>query len=550
MSEQARARFGIDKEQLSPDELIHELLKSPVDLIWNGGIGTYVKATSETHADVGDKANDHIRVDARELRAKAFGEGGNLGMSQRARVEFALQGGAVNTDFIDNAGGVDCSDHEVNLKILLNQLIADGDMTRKQRNELLLSMTEDVSELVLTNNFRQAQALSLAERQARYRLSEYQRFITRMEIDARLDRKLEGVPGDDVLSERAATGKSLTRPELAVLLSYSKTHLKERLIAGQVHRDPVVAEAVFEEFPAVIRERFDAAVRKHRLFPEIVATMVANDIVHHLGITSVVHLSEFVGGEVDEIARAYYAAAACFGIREKFRAVEGLPGVAGEPKLEMLLELMQLARRATRWLMRHRRVDLNVAKLTEYFSPRIAALADHTVGIMGTAGSARWRERAQARVELGVPQDVADVTSNAAALAITLPLIDAAERTGASPDAVAGVFAAMNESLGFDWLAEQTMALAATSLWQSMERDALVDELVTQHAALAAMALRSANGATGADAVTRWMESQAHLVATWRQALDSAQRASSQDFSLFSMTLRKLGDLTRALASA
>ena len=213
VSPQMRERFAIGVDSCSPDELIHLLLKAPVDLIWNGGIGTYVKASEESHSDVGDRTNDGVRVNAAELRARVIGEGGNLGLTQAARVEFALAGGGVNTDFIDNAGGVDCSDHEVNLKILLNQLVTDGDLTFKQRNQLLTEMTESVADLVLTNNFRQAQTLSIAQRHGRDRLTEYQRFISRMEVEQRLDRALEGVPTDDVLAER----KTLTRPELAVL---------------------------------------------------------------------------------------------------------------------------------------------------------------------------------------------------------------------------------------------------------------------------------------------------------------------------------------------
>jgi glutamate dehydrogenase len=550
LSRQVRERLAIERERLSPDELIHELLKAPVDLIWNGGIGTYVKSSEESHTDVGDRANDAIRVDADALRAKVFGEGGNLGMTQRARIEFALRGGAVNTDFIDNAGGVDCSDHEVNLKILLDQVVADGDMTVKQRNELLASMTDAVAELVLTNSFRQAQTLALAEQQSRFRMSEYQRFIVRMEAEARLDRVLEGVPTDDAIGERAASGRALTRPELAILLCYAKIHLKQGFIERTVHRDPVVAEAAFEEFPAVIRERFADVARRHRLFAEIVATMVANDVVHHLGITSVAHLAEFVGGDVDEIARAYYAAAACFGVRERFRAIESLPGVDGATKVDMLLEQVQLARRATRWLLRHRRGRLDVAQITAYFKPRLEALLAQAAGLMGEAGRARRQGLLEARVAKGVPLETATIASNAAALAVTLPVIDAAETAQHAPAAVAGAFAVMNQALGFDWLAEQLMALPATSLWQAMERDALVDELVTQHAMLAAMSLDDTTEADSATVVANWSDRNSALLTSWRLALEGAQRAGSQDFALFSMTLRKLGDLTRNLKAA
>ena len=548
LSPEARARFGIDRDALPPDELIRALLSSAVDLIWNGGIGTYVKARAETHADVGDRANDGLRVDAADLKARAFAEGGNLGMTQRARIEFALAGGAVNADFIDNSAGVDCSDHEVNAKILLDRSVATGDLTVAQRNDVLGSMTDAVADLVLIDNFRQAQALSIAVRQARFRAGEYQRFITKMEAEARLDRALEGVPSDDALGARNAQGQTLTRPELAVLLAYAKIHLKEQLQGDAIERDPVVSEAAFDEFPTAIRDRFAAGVRAHPLFREIVATMVANDVVHHLGITSVAHLSEFVGGEASEIARAYYAAAACFAVRERFREVERLRA-DDEAKLEILQDLLLLARRATRWLLRHRRANLDVAALTAHFKPRIDGLLVHASALMGEAGARRRQAQIDARVARGVPVALAGSTANAAALAITLPVIDAAERARLDLDLVAAAFAQMNSSLAFDWFAEQLMALPASGLWQAMERDAMVDELVTQHAALAAIAVRAAarRGADAANAVASWLVQEAGLLAGWRAAIETAQRAPSSDFALYSMTLRKLGDVTRAL---
>jgi glutamate dehydrogenase len=547
-----RERFAIEAATCSPDELIHALLKAPVDLIWNGGIGTYVKATRETHADVGDRANDGVRIDASELTAKVFGEGGNLGMTQAARVEYALTGGGVNTDFIDNAAGVDTSDHEVNLKILLNQQIADGDMTLKQRNRLLVEMTDDVAELVLTNNYRQAQALSIALRHSRSRLAEYQRFISRMETDQRLDRALEGVPSDEVLQERAQRGAALTRPELAVLLSYSKTHIKHHLMSSNVHADATIAESVFDEFPRVIRERYAAAVEKHRLYREIVATIVANDVVHHLGISSLVHLSDFVGGEPEEIVRAYFAAARCFGVRETYRSIEALEHVDGETRLDMLLQIVQLARRATRWFLRHRRSALDVAALAAHFGPRIAMLAQTRAALMGISGRGRRDEQAKRWTAAGVPAAIAEACGNAGSLVTTLPIIDAAEGYAAPVPAVAQVFATLNSTLSIDWLADQLSRVVPTSLWQAMERDLLVDDLMTEHGMLAAMieaetsATEDAGG--GPTAVERWLDRHAQFARAWRAAIDNAQHAPAQDFSLLSMTCRKASDLVRSLA--
>jgi glutamate dehydrogenase len=553
LSPQMRQLLGIDAARVAPDELIHALLKAPVDLIWNGGIGTYVKASHESHAEVGDRSNDAIRVNGNELRAKVFGEGGNLGMTQAGRVEYALAGGAVNTDFIDNAAGVDCSDHEVNLKILLDQLVADGDLTVKQRNALLTKMTDDVAALVLTDSFRQAQALSMAQQVARQRGDELQRFIAKMEAEQRLDRALDGIPSDEMLAERATRGDALTRPELAVLLSHAKTHIKERLIVSAIDRDAAVAALVFDEFPQVIRARYAVAASRHRLAREIIATVVANDVVHHLGVSSLTHLIEFVGGEPDEIVRAYFVAMRCFGIYDAFRRVERLQGVHGDVQLSMLLQLNQLARRATRWFMRHRRSELDVGALSAHFAPRLAELTLENLAASG-AIAARRSELGRGWIEAGVEPSIADVCANAGASVAKLPIIDAAERRGAAPAAVGAVFAELAVALSIDWLTDQLTRLAPDGLWQAMERDLLLDDLLTDHAVLAACVnadlTESDPASVNGVAVERWLRQRTQFTRAWRGALDSAQRATTQDFSLLSMTCRKLHDLIAAVENA
>ena len=296
ISPEMRARFDLQVDRMTPDELVHALLKAPVDLIWNGGIGTYVKAAGETHGDAGDKANDAVRVNGAELRCRVFGEGGNLGLTQLGRVEAALAGVALNTDFIDNSGGVDCSDHEVNIKLLLGEVVAAGDMTAKQRNELLESMTEEVSDLVLTNNFRQAQVLALIERHARGRLGEYQRFIATMVSDQGLDRRLEQLPSSEALSERVRSGGHLTRPELAVLLSYAKAYVKERIVDTTLVHDPRARTFGETMFPASFNARFAERFPEHYVHAHIVATQLANDVIHHMGVTFPVHVQEYTGG--------------------------------------------------------------------------------------------------------------------------------------------------------------------------------------------------------------------------------------------------------------
>jgi glutamate dehydrogenase len=538
-----QSAFDIQAARLAPDELISALLKAPVGLIWNGGIGTYVKSANESHMEVGDRANDHLRVDANELRCQAFGEGGNLGLTQRARIDFGLAGGAVNTDFIDNSAGVDCSDHEVNIKIALNEIVASEDITTKQRNTLLEAMTDDVASLVLANNRRQAQALSLAQRHAQSRPAEYQRFITRMEADLNLDRNLENLPSDDELAERFGQGEGFSRPELAVLLAYAKSHIKQHLVESAIHEDRLISQEVLRVFPQKLIDAHSSALLEHRLCREIIATQLANDVVDHMGITFIVHLMEFVGGTVSEIVRAYFVAAQIFSVRNSYRDIESLDGAAEDLKLNMLLEQIRLGRRAARWLLRHRRNTSSVSELIDHFQPGVLALNQHRASLTGEQTSQRWNARVQELLQSAVPEPLAHTSASSADIAVALPVIDAAERIDADPLQVAAAYTALGVELDLDWLTDQLGALASTSHWQAMERDSLLDDIITHQSSLAAHTLND----TGGD-IQGWLSIHHEFAQNWRATIEDAQHAAVADFSMFSMTCRKLDDLCRSLA--
>jgi len=542
ISAEMRTALGLQAQRLAPDELIHELLQAPVQLIWNGGIGTYVKSSRESHADAGDRANDHLRVDARQLRCQVFGEGGNLGLTQRGRIEFALGGGAVNTDFIDNSAGVDCSDHEVNIKIALNELVAAEDMTTKQRNGLLERMTDEVAELVLNDNRRQVQALSLAQRHSHSRHGEYQRFITHMEADLNLDRGLENLPTDDELTERFGQGAGISRPELAILMAYAKSHIKQNLVESAIHEDRLIGREVLRAFPQKLIAAHEGALLQHRLCREIIATQLANDVVDHMGITFVVHLMEYVGGNVSEIVRAYFAVAEIFAIRDSYREIEALQGVPEEVKLIMLLEQIGLGRRATRWILRHRRGITSVSELIRYFQPGVRLLDEQRAALVGRQAAQRWNSRVEELRAAGVPETLARRSASTADIAVALPVIDAADTTDNDPPAVAAVFTSLGAELGLDWLIEQISILPTTSQWQAMERDALLDDITTRQSSLAAHTL---NG-TGGD-VQGWLAQNSRFAHGWRAAIEAAQHATVPDFSMFAMTCRKLNELCQVL---
>ncbi|MFU8815864.1 MAG: NAD-glutamate dehydrogenase [Pseudomonadales bacterium] len=540
LTAEVRELFGIDVERLSPDELIRRLLQAPVDLIWNGGIGTYVKAAAETHAEVGDRANDPLRVDAEELRCKVIGEGGNLGVTQLGRVKFARAGGAINTDFIDNSAGVDCSDHEVNIKIALNQLVTDGELTEKHRNQLLRDMTDEVSELVLTNNFRQAQMLSLAERQVRDHHAEYQHFIGRMEIEEQLDRNLEGLPSDDQLLELATHNESLTRPELAVLMAFAKTHIKTALNRSEISLDPAIRNEIFEPFPTLLENRYPEAIDSHRLAGQIIATQLANDVVHHMGITFVTHLMEFVSATTEETLRAYLAAAACFRLRERFRQIEDLPGVDAVTRLEALAELVRLGRRATRWLLRHERRNLDVAALTERYQSAIEALRGEREALFSASVQARRQERLQRMLDLGIPEATADELAGSADLATALTVISAALSCDTDPRLLVHAYGQLGDRLGVEWLISRVALFPSASHWQTMVRDSLIDDLIMEQGRLAATVHRTCAGD-----VEAWLAVNQSLVQGWQRTIEDAQHASTPDFSLYAITCRKLIELGR-----
>ncbi len=548
ISPEMKERFDISADRLAPTELLNALLKAPVDLLWNGGIGTYVKSSKESHADVGDKANDGLRVDGRELRAKVVGEGGNLGMTQLGRVEYGLNGGASFTDFIDNAGGVDCSDHEVNIKILLNEIVAAGDMTGKQRNKLLAEMTDAVGGLVLGNNYKQTQALSLAERRARERQGEYKRVMAALEAAGKLDRALEFLPSDDELNERAVGGQGLTRPELAVLISYSKIDLKESLLKSLVPDDEYLAREMETAFPPLLAQKFGEPMRRHRLKREIVSTQIANDLVNHMGITFVQRLKESTGMSAANVAGAYVIVRDVFRLPHWWKQVEALDyQVPAELQLTMMDELMRLGRRATRWFLRSRRNELDAARDVAHFAPRIEALAMRLDELLEGPAREQWLARFQGYVEAGVPEALARVVAGTSHLYTLLPIIEASDVTGQDPAQVAASYFAVGGALELSWYLQQITGLPVESNWQALAREAFRDDLDWQQRAITVSLLQMAEGPAEIEGrVAVWLEQHRPLVGRWKTMLGELRGATGTDYAMYAVANRELMDLAQS----
>jgi glutamate dehydrogenase len=540
--------FGITADRLAPNDLISYILKAPVDLIWNGGIGTYVKASSERHSQVGDKANDGLRVNGSDLRAKVVGEGGNLGMTQLGRIEFAVNGGASYTDFIDNAGGVDCSDHEVNIKIMLNEVVASGDLTRKQRNEVFMSMTDEVGHLVLKNNYRQTQAIALAYKDCQSRLDEYARLLKAFESQGKLNRALEFLPDDEALAARKASGGGLTRPELSVLISYTKADLKEQLNRPEIHDDPYVAQILATAFPKALCERFAEPLHKHRLRHEIIATQLANDLVNYMGITFMHRLHKSTGSSMTDIARAYVAARDIFALDEYWLAINRLDyQVSTQVQETMMADLMRLVRRATRWFVRNRRASINITAEVDKFRTAVAGIAGSLGSTLRGSALERWQKAYQERLEQGVPAELASYTCGAVNLYSALGIIEAAQQTGQELGQVASAYFEVGEQLALNWFARQINGLPTNSHWEALARESLRDDLDWQQRALTVGVLNSQQKDEELlVTLARWQTEQATLFSRWQSMLSELKSSDTMEFAMVAVALRELLDLAQA----
>jgi glutamate dehydrogenase len=543
LSPEVRARFAIAEDALTPNDLIRRLLTAEADLLYFGGIGTYVKASTQSHADAGDRANDAVRVDGCDLRAKVVGEGANLGVTQLARVEFARTGGRINTDAIDNSAGVDCSDHEVNIKILLQGILAEGDMTLKQRDKLLAEMTDEVGDLVLRDNYLQGQAITVAQAEGVAALPKQQRFMQALERRSRLDRAVEHLPTDAALSEDG--GRALTRPELAVLLAYSKMVLYDDLLASNLPDDPHFNEDLVKYFPRPLRRQFNDAVQRHSLRREIVATAVANSMVNRAGITFLNELQEDTRATVADIARAYAVARDVFDLRPVWTAVETLDNkVPAALQTEMLGIVAALHRRSILWLLRHHVGDFEIGAAVAAYKPGIAELRAGLLGLLtGTAAAAR-AARYESLIASEVPPDLAGSVADLEALAAAFDIVDAARAAGVDASAVARVWYAAGERLGFDWLRGRAAAVEVRSDWDRRAISALLDDLDSAQRAMTAQAVAGGAG----DPLAAWIKVRGPALARAENLLEEMRQQGPLDLARLAIATRAIGVLVSAPA--
>jgi glutamate dehydrogenase len=546
VSAEAAAVLGIGAGDLTPPELLKAILKAPVDLFYNGGIGTYVKSSQQSNAEAGDRANDAIRISGRELRCKVVAEGGNLGFTQLGRVEYAMQGGRIYTDAIDNSAGVDCSDHEVNIKIMLGVVMEDGEMAVKQRNQVLAEMTDDVGRLVLTDNYYQTQSLSVAGIRPDKLLDSQAGFIRALEKAGKLNRAVEYLPADDEIAERRAAKKGLTAPERAVLLAYSKIVLSDELAAAPLVDDEYVARALVCYFPALLQTRYAAAMPRHRLKREIIATVVANTMINRTGSVFVHRMQEETGATPEEVTRAYVLTRDIFGLDPLWLEIDALDNkIAAQLQYEMLIDVGRLVVRSTLWFLRRRREQMPIAAVMEIFRPGLVQLRELLPGILAPADRVAYDASVQRLAAEGVPQDLAERYAELEGLYAVLDATEVALEQKKGIELVGALYFALVGELDLRWISAKITQLPTDTSWQALARNALRDDLASQQRALTStVAKLSPDSSDAAQMLAAWKERYAPAITRYKNMVEELKRAPTLDLAVLSVLLREL----RALA--
>ncbi|MEZ5932939.1 MAG: NAD-glutamate dehydrogenase [Alphaproteobacteria bacterium] len=559
LTPEIRAALAVEADSLTPHDLIRAILLAPVELFWNGGIGTYVKASTERHADAFDRTNDPVRVNGRELRCQIVGEGGNLGLTQRGRIEFAQKGGRINTDFIDNSAGVDCSDHEVNIKILLGAVVDAGDMTGKQRDQLLSRMTDEVAELVLRNNILQVQAISQAQAHPGELLDTQAAFMRRLEAGGRLNRELELLPDDEVLTQRRQAGQGLYRPEIAVILAYAKMTLYEDLLGSDLPDDPYLHQDLVKYFPRPLRKSYEPQIADHRLRREIVATLVANSIVNR-------GLGEFVGDLVDQtgatpatIARAYIVARDAFSLVPLIGQLEQLAGLIGaERQIALLDETRRSLTEGTHWFLSNLQHPIDTRGSIERFQHGITELLETLDQVLGEEERGRL-EQAQAEYRSqGMVDKAAAAFARLPYCCAAAETVAVARETGVAIVDAAKVYFALDSALQLGRVLKLLQRVAIDNHWDRLAIAELHDDIVEEHRRLATQALtsrfRSPNEElTPADIqrkMLEWLAAEVTGYGRWQRLLAEMEGRANLDLAVFLVAVRALGRLNAVVPKA
>lgn len=537
LSDEARAVLGIEAKDLTPVEILKAILQAPVDLLYNGGIGTYVKASFETHAQVGDKAGDAFRVNGNELRCKVLAEGGNLGCTQNGRIEFAQKGGRIYTDAIDNSAGVDCSDHEVNIKILVGGIVESGDLTLKQRNDLLASMTDEVGQLVLTDNYYQSLALDIACHRPLYVLDGQQRLMQTLESQGRLNRAIEFLPSDEEIARRKAHKQGLTAPENAVVLAYAKMAVFDELVASNLPDDPFFSRALKAYFPQVLSEKFPHAIAAHQLKREIIATFITNTVINRTGATFVNFIATEAAASAADVIRAFTLAREVFDLEILWDQIDALDyKVDAKLQLDLLTKLTAIAQRASRWMLRARTEQDDLPTLIQRYQPSARVLRANLSTWLPEAAYTSLQDASRGFIQAGVDANLAE---NLVALDFIFPaldLVDLAQSTGSDLESAARTYFGVDAALSLTGWRDQINRLPTDTLWQTQARGSARDDVYS----IASQVTRGL--LSRQESLAQWREQHAASITKLNQLLNTLITQGA-DLAPVSVALRELRGL-------
>lgn len=534
--------LGVTRKTMPPNDLIKGLLQMPVDLLWSGGIGTYVKASDETHTDVGDRANDNVRINGKELGARIVGEGANLGMTQRGRIEYALSGGSVNTDFIDNVGGVDCSDNEVNIKIFLNRLVASGELTGKKRNELLSSMQDSVANIALTDAYQQSEAISVTVSRQTKLLKEQLRFIHHLEKEGKLDRLLEFLPDDENLMERQLKGQGLTRPEIAVLLAYGKMMLKEQLIVEQITEEPYFANLLPAYFPKVLQRSFRRAMDQHPLRKEIIATTLANKMSNDMGFNFVTRMQDETGAAITEITIAYVIAKEVFDFDSLFQELRQMDNlVPSQVQYEVIYRCRRKIRHVTRWILRNPIKEMSIEEQIGFYKPTLQDLEKNLASYLVPMELEEYKELVQNYQHEGIPEHMAKKLASLGVVFSGMDLAQISAQLEQGFEVVARLYFLLGDQLGLHWFLQQINHQSVDNHWQALARASFREELDWQQRGLTLRMLQGNDPSASAETVlAAWMGNNESKLQRWKSIVAEFKVGKSHEFAKFSVALREL----------
>ena len=553
LSPEAQQALGTDESKLTPTALISVILKADVDLLWNGGIGTYVKASSETHAQAADRANDSLRVNGQDLRARVVGEGGNLGFTQLGRIEFARRGnsgkgGLIYTDAIDNSAGVDCSDHEVNIKILVNAVVANDDMTIKQRDQLLESMTNDVALHVLRDNYLQTQCIDLIAVDGAAALSEQSRFMQYLESIGRLDRAIEYLPDADEIAELIVNDQSLSRPEIAVLVSYSKMVMFDELMASDFTNDPALKNVVTGYFPKALQDAHTDKILEHRLRSEIIATVVTNDLVNRLGPAFVFRMQQELNATSTDVAAAFVAVREIFRLDQLWSSIEALDNqIDAAEQYRMQILLRGLVERSTHWLIRNGKARSDINALIEHFRPGLDELIAAMPECLSNAEKTTLDQRVQHFSNAGASEETAIMVARVVPLSSSLDIVEIANSLQQPVAGAAAVYFCLGQSLELSWLRERIGSLVSTSHWHKLATSELRTDLHYQQRHLCAEIARDTDPHLSAEQrVDAWAMRNPVATTKYRELVAEMKASTSVDFAMLSLAINEVHKLLRS----